>query len=416
MTGSNFIDGKLSQFGSRPGLARITKIMAGLGNPQDGMRVIIVSGTNGKGSVTSYISSMLTAAGHKTGSYYSPHLVDYTERFLVNGKKMTKKKFGSYERVVEGLFEKGFEMTEFEALTAMAYRYFADEKVEFAVMEVGMGGEFDATAIARPEVGAITNVELEHTEVLGDTVEKIARTKAGILKKGTRCVTGCSGAALHEIEQVAKRNGAVGVSCLGRDFFVEPKEVTGRHTVFNYIGKTHYTGLETRLLGRYQADNAAIAVAAIEEMEELGVEIGEPAVRKGLLAAQNPGRLQVISRQPLILVDAAHNPAGIGSLVSSLSLFDFDRLIVVFGVLANKDWKTMLMLLGQHADVIIANKQKHENAANPDEIVKEASKYAEARKIEDVKQSLECAKSIAGKKDMIVVCGSIYMLGELLGG
>ena len=141
----------------------------------------------------------------------------------------------------------------------------------------------------------------------------------------------------------------------------------------------------------------------------------EKAIRKGIKKAENPGRLQVISRNPLILIDAAHNPAGIGSLVSSLSLFDFERLIVVFGVLENKDWKQMLNILGLHADVFIVNKQKHENAANPDEVVKEASRYCEAKKVEDVKESLEYAKSIANKKDMIVVCGSIYMLGELRG-
>ncbi len=410
--GLDFIDAKLGSFGSRPGLERISRIMAEFGNPQERMRVVIVTGTNGKGSVTSFIASMLAAAGHKTGSYFSPHLVDYRERFMLNGKKIPMVKLEKYERGLESLFDKGFEMTAFEALTAMAYRCFADEKVDFAVMEVGMGGEFDATAIAKPEVGVITNIALEHTEYLGDTIEKIAKTKAGILKKGSRCVTGCSGEALYAVEDVAASHKAASVAALGRDFFVEPKEISRKGTVFNYIGKTPYTELRTRLLGRHQVDNAAIAVAAVEELDP---EVGEKAIRKGLLDAQNQGRLQVISEKPLVLVDAAHNPAGIGSLVSSLSLFDFERLIVVFGVLERKDWKSMLALLGLHADVIIVNRQKHEGAADPDDIVKEASCYAEAVKVEDVKKSLEYAKSIAGPKDMIVVCGSIYMLGELLG-
>jgi dihydrofolate synthase/folylpolyglutamate synthase len=410
--GLDFIDRKLAQFGSRPGLGRIGRIMAELGNPQERMRVIIVTGTNGKGSATSFIASMLSAAGHRTGSYFSPHLTDYEERFMVNGKKITKTKLRAYERDMEALFNRGFEMTAFEALTAIAYRYFTDEKAEFAIMEVGMGGEFDATAVARPEVGVITNIALEHTEYLGDTIQKIASTKAGILKNGSRCVTGCSGEALAAVEDVARRNGAASVAALGREFFVEPKDISRKGTVFNYLGKSPYTELRTRLLGRHQVDNAALAIAAVEELDP---EIGEKAIRKGLLGAQNPGRLQVISENPLILVDAAHNPAGIGSLVSSLSLFDFERLIVVFGVLGNKDWKSMLALLGLHADVIIVNRQRHEGAADPDEVVREASRYAEAVKVEDVKKSLEYAKSIAGKKDMIVVCGSIYMLGEALG-
>jgi len=405
-----FIDGKLAQFGSKPGLERIKKIMQELGNPQKEMRVVIIAGTNGKGSVTSFISSVLTAAGYKTGSYYSPHLVDYNERFKINGKKISKKKLEKYEKVMESLFDRGFEMTAFEALTAICYQYFKDEKVDFAIMEAGMGGEFDATAVADPEIGIITNVGLEHTEYLGDTIEKIARTKAGILRKASIGVTGCSGPALNEIEQIAKTND-VPICALGRDFFIHPEEISSKRTVFNYLGKTHYARLETSLLGAHQADNAGIAIAALEQLEE----IPEDAIRKGIKKAENPGRLQVISKSPLIIIDAAHNPAGIGSLVSSLSLFDFDKLIVVFGVLDNKDWKQMVNILGLHADVIIVNKQKHENAANPDEIVKEAQRYCESKKVEDVKESLKFAKSVAGKKDMIVVCGSIYMLGELLG-
>jgi dihydrofolate synthase/folylpolyglutamate synthase len=406
-----FIDGRLAQFGSKPGLGRITKIMAELGDPQRRMRVLIVAGTNGKGSVTSYIASILSASGYKTGSYFSPHLVSYAERFKINNEEIAKPRLEKYEAVMEALFVKGFEMTAFEALTAICYQYFADEKVDYAVMEAGMGGEFDATAVATPEVGVITNVSLEHTEYLGRTIEEIAKTKAGIIKKGSKCVTGCSGAGLSEIEGVARKAGSP-VRALGRDFFVEPLEVSSRRTAFSYLGRTPYTKLETSLLGRHQADNAAIAVAAVEE---LGDEIPEGAIRKGLLSAENPGRLQILSRDPVILIDAAHNPAGIGTLVTSLPLFDFERLIVVFGVLGRKDWKEMIRLLGQHADLVIVNRQKHEGAADPDLVVKEAQRYCEAKKVEDVKESLAYAKTIAKKEDMIVVCGSIYMLGELLG-
>jgi len=407
-----FIDGKLARFGSKPGLERISRIMNEIGDPQERMPVIIVGGTNGKGSVTSYIASILKAAGHKTGSYFSPHLVSYTERFKVNGKDIPLAKLEKYETGMESLFDRGFEMTAFEALTAICYQYFADEKADYAVMEAGMGGEFDATAVAKPEVGVVTNVSLEHTEYLGKSVEEIARTKAGILKKGSRGVTGCSGNSLREVESVAKRNGAEGVGALGRDFFVGPVEISAKRTVFNYLGKTHYPKLEAALIGRHQADNAGIAVAATEA---LGIDISEEAIREGLGSAENPGRLQVISRHPTVLIDAAHNPAGIGSLIASLSLFDYERLIVVFGVLANKDWKEMVRLLGLHADIIIVNRQRHEGAADPAEVAKEASRYAESLVVPGVKESLAHAKKIAGRKDMIVVCGSIYMLGELLG-
>jgi len=400
------IEGKLSQFGSKPGLERMEKLMESLGNPQDELKVIMVGGTNGKGSTTSCISSILSAAGYRTGSYYSPHLIRYNERFRINGKEITDKVFEEYEDDVLRLFDRGSKMTEFEALTAIAYRYFADEKADFAVMEIGMGGEFDAVNIAKPEASIITNVELEHTEFLGDTIEQIVRTKAGIMKHARRRVTGCSGASLEALESLYP------MRVLERDFFVEPVELNGERTVFDYLGKTFYHSLELPLLGRHQIDNAALAIAAIESLDET---VKEDSVRKGLLDAQNPGRLQVISKEPLIVIDAAHNPAGIGALVTNISLFDYDRLIVVFGVMARKDWGTMLKIIGQHADTFIINQPKDKGAAESRLVAKESAQYCETVEVPDVLQSLEKAKSLAGKKDMILVCGSIYMLGELLG-
>lgn len=398
----------LSKFGSRPGLARISAILKRLSNPEKKLKIILVTGTNGKGSVTSYLASILKEAGYKTGSYFSPHLINYNERFKINGKNITDSKLKKYEKLILDLFkEEKYEMTEFEALTAIAYKYFADENCDFAVMEIGMGGRLDATNIAEECIGIITHINLDHTNHLGATVEQIAYEKAGIMKKGV-CITGASGAALAVVkEEAGKRNIPLRVQ--GEDFFVDVVEADNTHTVFNYIGSEFYKRLEVRLLGRYQANNAALAVAAAEELG-----IGKEAIRKGLRNAKNPGRLQIIEKKPLIVIDAAHNPDGIRELVKNLDLFDYEKLICVFGVMKEKNWKEMLMMLVQHCDLLMVNQPKIERAADAEEVAKEASAYTKTAVIKDVKKSLAYAKKQAKKKDMILVCGSIYMLGELL--
>jgi dihydrofolate synthase/folylpolyglutamate synthase len=399
------LEEKLEKFGSIPGLERIKLLMEKLGNPQNEYKVVLVGGTNGKGSTVTYLSSILGKSGLKTGSFYSPHMKNYQERFQVNNKMIGKKELEKYEKLILDLIDQGMEITMFEALTAIAYKYFADKQVDIAVMEVGMGGEFDATNIARPDLAIITNVELEHTQHLGKSIEEIAKTKAGILKHAKTGITGCSQEALSHIESVKP------VKSLGRDFFIEPREVNNQHSIFSYLGKQHYSDLELSLLGRHQIDNAALAVAAAEELIS---SIDEQAIREGLLNADHSARLQVLSKKPLVLLDAAHNPAGIGTLITSLSLFDYDKLIVVFGSRETKNWREMIRLLGMHADTIIANKAKGKSV-DPKEITKVASLYTETKVSSDVKGSLKKAKSIAKEKDMILVCGSIYMLGELLG-
>ncbi len=403
----------LSKFGSRPGLERIAKLMGALGHPEQKMKVILVTGTNGKGSVTSYLASILTDAGYKTGSYLSPHLVSYNERFKINGKEISDVKLKKYEKAILGLFEKGkdgekYEITEFEALTAMAYKYFADENCDFAVMEIGMGGRLDAANIADECIGIITNVDLEHTEYLGETIEQVAFEKAGILKKGIG-ITAASGKALEKIKEEAKRRG-LKLKSLNEDFFIKITESNCEHTLFNFVGYEFYNNLEVKLLGRYQAYNASLAVAAAEE---LGIE--QRAIHNGLKKAKNLGRLQIIGKDPIILLDAAHNPHGIKELLDSLNLFDYSRLICIFGVMKDKNWKEMLRLLGPHCDALIATQPKINRAVDVDDVAKEANNYTRAIAVKDAKKSFAEAKKQAKKNDLVLVCGSIYLLSELLG-
>ena len=398
------LEDKLERFGSKPGLLRMKIIMQKLGNPQEDLTVILIGGTNGKGSTTAFLSSILSSHEKTVGSFYSPHVSRYNERFRINNIPISDEELEKYEDRLINLYESGVEMTMFEAMTAIAYQYFKDKEVDFAVMEVGMGGEFDATNIATPLLSILTNVDLDHTQHLGNTKEEIARTKAGIFKYTEYAICGMHNDLLAEIEKIKS------VKALGRDFFVEPREVNSKCNVFNYLGNTHFADLVTNLLGRHQIDNASLAVAAAEYLIP---DLDESALRQGLLNAENSGRFQTICEHPRIIIDAAHNPAGIGTLISTLPIINFDKLIVVFGAQERKDWKKMIQLLGMHADLIIANKPKGK-PANPDDIAKEAQLYTEAMSIPDIPKSIEKAKEIAKENDLILVCGSIYMLGDVI--
>jgi dihydrofolate synthase/folylpolyglutamate synthase len=398
------LEEKLEQFGSKPGLSRMKPLMEKLGNPQDSLQVILIGGTNGKGSTAAFLSSILSEHKKKVGSFYSPHVSRYNERFRINNKPIDDEELSKYEDLMIELFDSKVEMTMFEALSAIAYLYFKDNEVDFAVMEVGMGGEYDATNIAKPILSILTNVDLDHTQHLGNTKEEITKTKAGIFKNSKYAICGMHNDLLAEVEKVKP------VKALGRDFFIEPREVNNKHNIFSFLGKSHYSDLVTKLLGRHQIDNAACAIAAAECLLD---DADESAIREGLMSAENSGRFQQISDSPKMIIDAAHNPAGIGTLISTLPLINYEKLIVVFGAQERKDWRKMIALLGMHADLIIANKPKGK-PVNPGDILKEAQNYTEAIAIEDIEESITKAKEVAKENDLIVVCGSIYMLGDVL--
>ena len=402
----------LAKFGIKPGLERISKLCEALGNPQDKLRVILVTGTNGKGSVVSYLSSILKEAGYKVGSYYSPHLIKYNERFKINGKDISDREFKKYEKIVLGLFKRGYELTLFEALTAIAYKYFADKNCDYAVMEIGMGGSYDATNVANETLAIITNVDLEHTEYLGNSIEKIAEDKAGIIKTNNGvAITGAKEAALDRIKEKAREKDTL-LKTLNENFFTKLKNANAKETNFDYIGENFYLNLTVPLLGRYQADNAALAIAAAEE---LGVE--REAIRKGLAHAKNPGRLEIVNmanKKTFVVIDAAHNPHGMRELVANLNLFSYGKLICVFTAMKDKNWQEMLSLLAPRCDFLIANEINNERCENARAIVEYANNHTKAIAIKNVRESIRYAIKMAKKKDMILICGSIYMLGEAI--
>jgi dihydrofolate synthase/folylpolyglutamate synthase len=403
------IEEKLAKFGIMPGLERTQRICEALGRPQDCMEVVLVTGTNGKGSVAAALSAMLTEAGHRTGAYFSPHIMKYNERFKIDNKEITDEEFLPYEDMLLKLHDEGYEMTVFEALTAIAFRYFADRGCRYAIMEIGMGGRFDATNIASERAAIITNAALEHTEYLGNTVREIARDKSYIIKnpKGT-VVTGCTGEALEEVKARAGEVGA-GLRVLGPDFGFTIKEARIDSTVFDYRGAGIYNSLRIALAGRHQASNASLAVAAAESLG-----LGENAIRSGLEKIKHPGRLQIVCKAPLVVVDGAHNADGVKTLVESLDLYPRDKLICVFSALKDKDWRSMLMMIGPKCDEMIINRIQSERAESPEEIAKEAAIHTKATVVMDIAASVRLAKRKAGRKGMVLICGSLYMIGEAI--
>ncbi|MCI0503911.1 hypothetical protein L0Y65_04330 [Candidatus Micrarchaeota archaeon] len=404
------LEEKLSKFGIMPGLERTQLLCEALGRPQDRMETVLITGTNGKGSVAAALASVLSEAGHRTGAYFSPHIERYNERFRVDGKDITDAEFAPYEDMLLKLHDEGYKMTLFEALTAIAYRHFADKGCRYAVMEIGMGGRFDATNIAMERAAVVTNVGLEHTDYLGKTVREIAADKAQIIKnpKGV-AVTGCEGEALEEVK---KRADEAGVRLLGLGsggIGTTLREARADSTLFDYCGKGRYQALSVSLAGRHQAGNAALAVAVAEE---LGADEG--AIRAGLQKTRHPGRLQIIGREPLIVADAAHNPEGIKALIQSLDLYPRERLVCVFSALKDKDWRSMLAMLAPLCDAMVVNQMEDGRAESADAMAAEAEKYTEAEAVRDISKSVQAAKRKAGRKGMVLICGSMYMLGEAM--
>jgi len=392
----------LEKFGWKPGLGRVEKMLADWGNPQENMNVILVGGSNGKGSVAAMLSAILREEGFKVGSYYSPHLLDFGERIQVNGRSIGEGMLDLYAGRARGWLNAGNEITYFEALTASAYDYFSANHVDWAVMEVGMGGRLDATNVVKEKLSAISSISLEHREWLGDTEDKIAYEKAGIIKNGP-CVSGSG----HEAIRRRAREVGVPLYVYDEDFECEEREVGEERTAFDYVGKTGMGGLELGMLGKFQVRNAGLAMRAAEE---LGV--GEGSIRSGLKKARLRGRLEVLRREPLVVADVAHNPGGASALVESLGSFGKRKRIVVFGCMKDKDWKAVLQILSRVADKFIFAKVDMERAEEPEKLLEEGRKYCESEIAESVGEAMGMALGEADADDMVLVTGSLYIMKE----
>jgi len=425
----DFLD-NLQFFKIKLGLESMSQFLDSVGNPHRDLRFIHVAGTNGKGSVSTTLLEILSRAGYKAGLYTSPHLSCVRERFRINDRFISEEEFARQASIIrEVLGER--QITYFEFATALALLWFAEEQVDVAILEVGMGGRLDATNVITPLVSVITNVSMDHEAYLGDSLEAVAGEKAGIIKAGIPVV---SGVALDEsrtvVERVCKEQGAP-LFLLGREFDAVRAGDGGWE--YRGIEKGHdLAGLRCRLKGGYQIGNAALALATVETLSEVFPVDGR-TIREGLLSVAWPGRLEYfcLADGALVecpveaasgqaaslrryLLDGAHNPAGVESLRDALvKEFRCERLIVVWACMADKDMVGTLHVVAPLADTIIFTRPESERSATPEQLaalLPEADK-GKVKAAATVAEALALAAEMATPADLICVAGSLYLVG-----
>lgn len=399
--------------GHAPGLERTRALLGALGNPERTLKFVHITGSNGKGSTAAMLSSILTAAGYRTGLFTSPHLYRFNERFRVNGKAISDEALARItERVLSAAEQFGEHPTEFELMTAIGFLWFAEEKCDIVVLEVGLGGRLDSTnVIPAPEVAVITNIGLEHTELLGHTLAEIAREKSGILKHGCHAVLyGQS----REVEEVAAE------VCREKDI---PLTVSDQGQLVRLCADrdgqrfTYRDGRERHLplLGDYQLYNAATVLDAAAALRARGWKISEAAVESGLAAAKWPGRLELARRDPDFIIDGGHNPQCAQALADALrTLYPGKKIIFLIGVLSDKDWQAMVGTVLPLAKRVLTVRPESERAKNENEL----AEWIKARDVEaeacaTLGAAAEAALAEAGREDVICAFGSLYSVGEL---
>ena len=406
------------KFGIKLGLERIGYISKELGNPHKNYKVIHVGGTNGKGSVCRFLESILTSAGYKVGAYTSPHLQHISERIMIGNKRISDDELVSLAHKVKSIFDRMVKNnnppTFFEIITAMAFQYFSDENVDFAVMEVGLGGRYDATNIADPMVSIITNVSSDHQNILGKNVKDIASEKAGIIKNNVPIVTAAKEDSLKIIEKVANERDAPIYQVENKKWKRLNHNQGGQE--FYIKGSLKDYSIRTQMLGEYQGENIALAITAIESIQMNGVYITDTNILGGIEKTVNPGRMEIVGYDPVILLDGAHNKAGMESLGNSIrSDFDYDKLTLVLGILSDKDILSMLPTIVPLADTVITTKSNNNRACEPSDLKGMITKLDNKKEVivkEKIKDAIDYAKSVSKKKDIICVTGSLFTVGE----
>jgi len=402
----------LQKYGIKFGLSKTENLLEAFGNPHKGRRYVHIAGTNGKGSVAAFIGSILKEAGLRVGFYSSPHLVRFTERFRINGEEIPRDTAAGLIDELRRVFVPEAPPTFFEATTAMALIYFAREKTDLAIMEVGMGGRLDATNVIAPLVCGITNISLEHQAFLGNHLVDIAKEKGGIIKKGVDVVTAAAQPpVVRTLEAIAAERGAP-LWRVGKDIRYRTTSA-GLH--YRGLGLS-LRGLRLGLAGMLQGRNAALALGIIERLGEKGIRVSEETIRKGLENTVWTGRMQIVGTTPTILLDGAHNPGALRVLARSIRAgFRYRRLILVIGVMADKAISEMMRIIVPLADYLICTRPLYYRAANPEILMKEAAPLGRpGETVLLLTDALTRARKIANPKDLILVCGSLFTVGEAL--
>jgi dihydrofolate synthase/folylpolyglutamate synthase len=412
-----------AKFGSNYGLERTEKVLEILGNPHKKLKCIHIAGTNGKGSTTAMLTEILKEAGYKVGMYISPYIEEFEERIQINGVNISKEDLSSVvtkvSEAVVRVIELGYDHpTEFEIITCAMFLYFYEQQVDYAVVEVGLGGRLDSTNVIRPILSIITSISYDHMKILGDTLDKIAYEKAGIIKEGIPLILyPQEKESLDVIKRVSDETNSrlivVPLDC------VELKDSNKYSHKFTQslsikTDKNSYD-IELSLLGKHQMMNCAVVLHAVEELRKQGINIDEKQILNALSRVKWPGRLEVMNTNPLVVIDGAHNIDGITKLSESIdTYFDYEEIILVLGILADKQVSDMIKVITPKACRVIAVTPNSERAELAEELAGEICKINEnVEVIEDYKKAYETALSYASKKTLILISGSLYMIGDM---
>ena len=406
----------LNKFGSRPGLDRINMLLEKMGNPQDELQFIHVAGTNGKGSVCSVISSSLRCAGYKTGLFISPYITSFCERIQINNELIPEEILTQVADYVFSLTDElnaeGIIITEFEFVMAVAFEYFRREKCDVVVLEVGLGGRLDCTNVIKaPLCSVITKIGLDHTNILGDTIELIAREKGGIIKTGTRVV---SSPQTHEargvFEEICKEKNVPLRFSDALEIKVKSTSLSG--TEFEYKGEN----IRLPLLGEHQVENLKTALCALEEVSASLQKININAIKAGVESARNPARFEILGEEPCVIIDGAHNPDGMSTFAESIRKYAGDKKgVLLIGMLADKDSRTSLKYIGGLFCKVFAVTVDNPRTMKAQEMADLCKEYFEdVTAFEDVADAVKEAYSEANKRGVhLCVCGSLYLASQI---
>lgn len=410
-----------AKFGSNYGLGRTYKLLEILGNPQNKIKTVHVAGTNGKGSTTAMICSVLKEAGYKVGMYTSPYLEEFEERIQINNVNIPKDRLAESVSLVKDAvgIVKDLSLgdpTEFEIITAAMFIYFYNEGVDYAVIEVGLGGRLDSTNVIKPILSVIASISYDHMNILGDTLEEIGREKAGIIKENTPVIVYPQTKGVEEVlREVAEENKA--------DIYFIPK-LSARLLEPKRSDKTQLIEVKTRddkyevklpLLGEHQILNCTVAINALEKLIKLGANIDKNTMLSGIKNTKWIGRMEIMAENPLVVIDGAHNYDGIKNLKSSIETYlTYNKIILILGILADKEVVKMVKEITSIVDKVILTTPHSDRAENPEKLVESINNHREdVEIIQDYEEAYRRALDIAEDGDLILISGSLYMIGDM---
>ena len=410
------------KFGIKLGLDSTGKLLELLGNPQDSLNVIHVAGTNGKGSVCSFISNILKEEGYKVGLYTSPYLETFTERIRVNGENIPKEDVARIitliKEKIDIMISEGYSSpTEFEIVTAMAFYYYNEQKMDYVVLEVGLGGRYDSTnVIKNPLVSVLVSISFDHIGVLGDTIGKIAYEKAGIIKEnGTAIVYKQVKEAEDVIKEVCKNKNSDYIEVNFDNILVKKSDIYSQ--VYDCtIMDEKFENIEIKLIGEHQINNSIVALNVVKFLRDnKNVKISNESIKNGLLTTKWPGRIEKIMENPMFIIDGAHNEDGAKSLRKSLEKnFPDKKLTLLIGMLADKDIDSVLKILMPKFNKVITTTPHNHRAINSEELKNRISMYVEdVISIENIEDAVKYTLDNAKEDEVIISAGSLYMIGTV---